>query len=152
MGKAGLSGLHPSLQHSAGFVIRLSPLRGVLTYIQIFRIFIKRTRTVISCGRCHSAVNVTPLKIFPMQTGDKAFPYKRIETASRMVLLVLEKNILCCRISSFLQSWYFKNCCRGGQSGKSSWLLIQRTWLRFPALPNFLRSRGLGTGFTQPRE
>jgi hypothetical protein len=27
---------------------------------------------------------------------------------------------------------------------------IQRFWLRFPGLPNFLRSSGSGTGFTQP--
>jgi hypothetical protein len=25
-------------------------------------------------------------------------------------------------------------------------------WVRFPALPDFLRSRGSGTGSTQPRE
>jgi hypothetical protein len=25
-------------------------------------------------------------------------------------------------------------------------------WVRFPALPDFLRSSGSGTGYTQPRE
>jgi hypothetical protein len=34
----------------------------------------------------------------------------------------------------------------------SSWLQIQRTRVRFPALPNFLRSSGSRTGSTQPRE
>jgi hypothetical protein len=37
-------------------------------------------------------------------------------------------------------------------SGQSSWLQIQRSRVRFPALPDFLRSSGSGTGFTQPRE
>jgi hypothetical protein len=38
-------------------------------------------------------------------------------------------------------------------SGQSSWLLIQRFRVRFPALPDFfLRSTGSGTGSTQPRE
>jgi hypothetical protein len=32
------------------------------------------------------------------------------------------------------------------------WLQIQRSWVRFPALPDFLRSIGSGTGSTQPRE
>jgi hypothetical protein len=35
-------------------------------------------------------------------------------------------------------------------SGQSSWLLIQRSQVRFPALPDFLRSSGSGTGSTQP--
>jgi hypothetical protein len=37
-------------------------------------------------------------------------------------------------------------------AGQSSWLQIQRSRVRFPALPHFLRSNGSGTGFTQPRE
>jgi hypothetical protein len=37
-------------------------------------------------------------------------------------------------------------------SGQSSWLQIQRSWVRFPALQDFLRSSGSGTGSTQPRE
>jgi hypothetical protein len=36
--------------------------------------------------------------------------------------------------------------------GQSSWLEIQRSRVRFPALPDFLRSSGSGTGSTQPRE
>jgi hypothetical protein len=35
---------------------------------------------------------------------------------------------------------------------QSFWLLIQRSRVRFPALPDFLRCRRSGTGFTQPRE
>jgi hypothetical protein len=37
-------------------------------------------------------------------------------------------------------------------SGQSSWLQIQRSRVRFPAPPDFLRSSGSGTGSTQPRE
>jgi hypothetical protein len=37
-------------------------------------------------------------------------------------------------------------------SDQSSWLQIQRSRVRFPALPDFLRSRGSGTWSTQPRE
>ena len=37
-------------------------------------------------------------------------------------------------------------------SGQSFWLHIQRSRVRFPALPDFLSSSGSGTGSTQPRE
>jgi hypothetical protein len=37
-------------------------------------------------------------------------------------------------------------------SGQSSWLQIQRSPVPFPALTDFLRSSGSGTGFTRPSE
>jgi hypothetical protein len=37
-------------------------------------------------------------------------------------------------------------------SGQSSWLEIQRSGVRFRALPDFLRSSGSVTGSTQPRD
>ena len=37
-------------------------------------------------------------------------------------------------------------------SGQSFWLQIQRSRVRFPALPDFLSSSGYGTGSTQPRD
>jgi hypothetical protein len=37
-------------------------------------------------------------------------------------------------------------------SRQSSWLQIQRPRVRLPALPDFLRSSGSGTGSTQSRE
>jgi hypothetical protein len=37
-------------------------------------------------------------------------------------------------------------------SGQSSWLQTQGSRVLFPALPDFLRKIGSGTGFTQPRE
>jgi hypothetical protein len=42
--------------------------------------------------------------------------------------------------------------CPWWSSGQSSWLQIQRSQVRFPALPGFLRSSGFGTGSTKPRE
>jgi hypothetical protein len=36
------------------------------------------------------------------------------------------------------------------EAEQSSWLLIQRSRVRFPALPDFLSSSGSGTGSTQP--
>jgi hypothetical protein len=39
-----------------------------------------------------------------------------------------------------------------GSSCQSSWLHNQGSRVRFPALPDFLRSSGSGTGSTQPRE
>jgi hypothetical protein len=37
-------------------------------------------------------------------------------------------------------------------SVQSFWLQIQRSRVRFPALPDFLSSSGSGPGSTQPRE
>jgi hypothetical protein len=37
-------------------------------------------------------------------------------------------------------------------SGQSFWLKIQRSRVRLPAVTDFLRSSGSGTGSTQPRE
>ena len=37
-------------------------------------------------------------------------------------------------------------------SGQSFWLHIQRSRVRFLALPDFLSGSGSGTGYTQPRE
>ena len=37
-------------------------------------------------------------------------------------------------------------------SGQGFWLQIQRSRVRFPALPGFLSGSGSGTGCTQPRE
>jgi hypothetical protein len=37
-------------------------------------------------------------------------------------------------------------------SGQSTWLQIQRSRVRFPALLDFMRNSGSGTGSTQPHE
>ena len=48
------------------------------------------------------------------------------------------------------------SCCLFQQSlwssGQSFWLQIQKSRVRFPALPDFQSSSGSGTGPTQPRE
>jgi hypothetical protein len=49
----------------------------------------------------------------------------------------------------YFLSWLFNDT---WSSGHSFWLQMQRSWVRFPALPDFLRSSGSGTGFTEPRE
>ena len=50
--------------------------------------------------------------------------------------------------------FFFAICLRSPlwSSGQSFWLQIQRSRVRFPALPDFLSSSGSGTGSTQPRE
>jgi hypothetical protein len=61
-----------------------------------------------------------------------------------------------CRVSKFnlsnKLSWCYSVWPPLLCSGQSSWLQIQRSRVRFPALPDFLRSSGSGTGSTQPRE
>jgi hypothetical protein len=58
-------------------------------------------------------------------------------------------------VSRDVVSAFFPLCVARGpalwSSGQSSWLKIQRSRVRFPALPDFLRSGGSGTGSTQPR-
>jgi hypothetical protein len=49
----------------------------------------------------------------------------------------------------FKHRWFTLNL---WSSGQSSWLQIQRSWVRFPAVQDFLRSSGSETGSTQPRE
>jgi hypothetical protein len=47
---------------------------------------------------------------------------------------------------------FFNRCRPLWSNGQSYWLQIQRSRVRFPALSDFLRSSGSGTGSTQPRE
>ena len=52
----------------------------------------------------------------------------------------------------YLKVAYYKHRLPLWSSGQSFWLQIQRSRVRFPALPDFLSSNGSGTGSTQPRE
>jgi hypothetical protein len=54
--------------------------------------------------------------------------------------------------SLFIFSFFFYPGLPLWSSGQSSWLQIQRPRVRFPALPDFLRSSGSRTGSNQPRE
>jgi hypothetical protein len=60
---------------------------------------------------------------------------------SQFAIIFLRAN-LTAFLSSFLSA----------SSGQSSWLQIQRSRVRFPARPDFLRSSVSGTGSTQPHE
>ena len=59
--------------------------------------------------------------------------------------------MISCGKSDFLQVVYLHRPPLWS-SGHSFWLQIQRSRVRFPALPDFLSSSGSGTGSTQPRE
>jgi hypothetical protein len=60
------------------------------------------------------------------------------------------------RWCAVLRCTEFLDCVRLGpaqwSSRQRSWLRIQISWFRFPALPDFMRRRGSGTGSTQPHE
>jgi hypothetical protein len=59
-------------------------------------------------------------------------------------------------LNRHVNNTYFLSVLDQGQplwsSAQSSWLQIQRSWVRSPALPDFLRSSGSVSGSTQPRE
>ena len=69
----------------------------------------------------------------------------RSSTIIREVALNLAKVIFTLKHSVKLRRYLWS-------SGQSFWLQIQRSRVRFPALPDFLSSSGSGTGSTQPRE
>jgi hypothetical protein len=60
---------------------------------------------------------------------------------------VLHSKLFCCLCSSFMNP--YRLC---GLVVKSSWLQIERPRVRFPALPDFLRSSGSRSGSTYSRE
>ena len=71
--------------------------------------------------------------------------------------VLLQRESHCrCSIAPFLFGAFFIFIVKRGpplwSSGRSFWLQIQRSRVRFPALPYFLSSGGSGTGSTQPRE
>jgi hypothetical protein len=67
------------------------------------------------------------------------------------VLVLATVNLWIPLPDSYVHNWYYY-WPPLWSSGQSSWLQIQRSQVRFPALPHFLRSSGSGTGSTQPRE
>jgi hypothetical protein len=73
-----------------------------------------------------------------------------LKISERQSLSLLASS--CCRITAYLIIHIIVtssvNICRPPlwSSGQSFWLQIQRSWVRFSALPDFLRSRGSGTG------
>jgi hypothetical protein len=66
-----------------------------------------------------------------------------------------ESHTLQRRMVGWLSSNELYRTCKGPplwSTAQSSWLQIQRSWVPFPALPDFLRSSGSGTGSAQPRK
>jgi hypothetical protein len=88
----------------------------------------------------------------------------RDTVTNKAVLVLFHIQYVClivCLIVCVIEvsNWVFQICvsvCQRGpplrSSGQSFWLQIQRSRVRFPALPDFLSSSGSGTGSTQPRE
>ena len=87
----------------------------------------------------------------------------RAATKNVYILIVTQRSLRraqCVRFHKFKMTFgfYFKavylNAWRPPlwSSGQSFWLQIERSRVRFPALPDFLSSSGSGTGFTQSRE
>jgi hypothetical protein len=72
-----------------------------------------------------------------------------------MVVTVKELFYECLVVSEtyrILEEYHYISGPHLWSSSQSSWLQIQRSRVRFSALPDFLRSGGSGTGSTQPRE
>ena len=70
-------------------------------------------------------------------------PYQRKQCYELNLKLVVNKYSVTKKKLKYSPLW---------SSGQSFWLQIQRSRVRFPALPDFLSSSGSGTGSTQPRE
>jgi hypothetical protein len=88
---------------------------------------------------------------------DRHFLIQRIRRHSVTQFSVANGNKLISQMyrtkrESFIQLRSTKKIIFTHLSGQSFWLQIQRSRAWFPALPDFLRSRGSGTGSSQPRE
>jgi hypothetical protein len=79
--------------------------------------------------------------VHDMMLNEPPLPIMILSTAPRMIYVIVP----------FIEIIDF-----GGpplwSSGQRSWLQIQSSPVRFPALPDFLRSSESGTGSTQPHE
>ena len=113
----------------------------------------------VNCGR---GVTLTshPLPV-PRSWKSRAIPLPTLWATTGPVtgtlyvyiyLLLLQIAILLSRQVTLLYSANGKTRPPLWSSGQSFWLQIQRSRVRFPALPDFLSSSGSGTGSTQPRE
>jgi hypothetical protein len=90
-------------------------------------------------------------------SGDEAT--LSVDNAQRVLILGTSKDFGVCKamwVNYKSNSWYLHETLAHMYywvaQGQSFWLQIQRSWVRFPALPDFLRSSGSGTGSTQPHE
>ena len=94
-----------------------------------------------------------PLCFLPSTTATRTLLARLCSTGRIMCAAHLRRLILLYVTTSFsLYSVYSSLWPPLWSSGQSFWLQIQRSRVRFPALPDFLSSSGSGTGSTQPRE
>jgi hypothetical protein len=108
---------------------------------------------VVSSASVYASGRVDHLQQFRSGSGDV------VAVGSRDVAQVVRGRLcsLACRVTGCMGSAVFlcMSSLKGlplWSSGQSSWLLTQRSRVRFPAQPDFLSSNGSGTGSTQPRE
>jgi hypothetical protein len=105
------------------------------------------SRVISEATHCRCRAHLTVVHIVPMQ---QILCVNSHWTFFSTGLFVEQNDIdITCR-SYCLNNSYMGPPLRS--SGQSFWLQIQGSWVRFPALPDFLRSNGSGTGSTQPRE
>jgi hypothetical protein len=111
-------------------------------------------------------VNLSPFPLYPRSTWKrKTFTPSRYRTPVVLPVTFLIPLPLMCPCSLAILMVYNKHEQTGNlqkefynyepslwSGGQSSWLQINRSRVRFPALQDFVSSSGSGTGFTQPRE
>jgi hypothetical protein len=83
----------------------------------------------------------------------QAFMYEgKLSVCAAVIILLPENQKALSKTKLGVNCLYFVASTPLWSSGQSFWLQIQRSCVRFPALPDFLRSSGSGTGSNQPRE
>jgi hypothetical protein len=76
-----------------------------------------------------------------------------VESMTRIGPMVPKKSVTTKRnLVQYIFGFHMTKISPLWSSGQSSWLQIQRSLVRFPLLPDFLKSSGSGTGSTQPRD
>jgi hypothetical protein len=80
-----------------------------------------------------------------LSLGQLYFFYYRLDFSSRKSFCASFSHSSIMDICQWIRDFLWS-------TGQSSWLQIQRSRVLFPALPDFLRSSGSGTGSTQRRE
>ena len=88
------------------------------------------------------------------QANSSHASYSKSPTSKPEKAVIMTDNFLCIFPSFPLDFGTVRHMTRPPlwSSGQGFWLQIQRSRVRFPALPDFLSSSGSGTGSTQPRE
>ena len=146
------------LLHHIHHLVTISHRRAHSTKHAVYQT-LRWNRFRCSCGQfrnCQGIRNITDLfllfhwhfhlmnfRITKTQNSEKLYPSVIYIYFPNTFSLVLHIQISISLFFLRLPLW---------SSGQSFWLQIQRSRVRFPALPDFLSSSGSGTGSTQPRE